>query len=85
MSVGRGTTSTQDDLVTALSKNYIGGAVRDVFQQEPLPPINPLWSMDNVIITAHTASFSFSKQMSLLQNDDFRSTSRHVKNLTAGI
>jgi hypothetical protein len=28
---------------------------------------------------------TFSRQMSLLQNEDFRSKSRHAKNFTAGI
>ena len=63
MSVGRGSTINQEDLITALSKNYIGGAVLDVFEQEPLPPTNPLWSMDNVIITPHNSAFSFPKQI----------------------
>jgi phosphoglycerate dehydrogenase-like enzyme len=32
------------------------GAALDVFAQEPLNPNNPLWELDNVIITSHPAA-----------------------------
>ncbi len=42
----------------ALDKGWIGGAGLDVTPQEPLPKEHPLWHMDNVIITPHTAGGS---------------------------
>ena len=36
----------------------IAGAFLDVFSTEPLPPENPLWKMDNVLIAPHNAGFS---------------------------
>jgi phosphoglycerate dehydrogenase-like enzyme len=44
--------------VDALRRKQIAGAALDVFEQEPLPSDHPLWAMDNVIITPHSAGFS---------------------------
>jgi len=45
-------------LIQALREGLIAAAGLDVTPQEPLPPGNPLWSMDNVIITPHTSGGS---------------------------
>jgi phosphoglycerate dehydrogenase-like enzyme len=45
-------------LIEALQNGSIAGAGLDVFHREPLPPDNPLWEMENVIITPHNAGFS---------------------------
>ena len=34
---------------------HIGGALLDVFEEEPLAPDSPLWDMQNVIITPHNS------------------------------
>jgi phosphoglycerate dehydrogenase-like enzyme len=57
-SVGRGTVVDQDALIEALSSGAIAGAVLDVFTPEPLPPDNPLWAMENVVFSPHTAALS---------------------------
>lgn len=57
INIGRGMTTRLDDLVAALSAGEIGGAGLDVFEQEPLPPGHPLWSMPNVLITPHMAGY----------------------------
>jgi len=56
VNVGRGKCVVMDDLVEALTAKKIAGAALDVFEQEPLPPSNPLWSMPNVLITPHMAA-----------------------------
>lgn len=54
--VSRGGIVRQAALLEALRDGRIAGAILDVFETEPLPSDNPLWSMDNVIITPHCSS-----------------------------
>jgi phosphoglycerate dehydrogenase-like enzyme len=51
--IGRGGTIDTDALVDALRSGHLGGALLDVTDPEPLPNDHPLWSMQNVLITAH--------------------------------
>ena len=44
-----------EPVVAALRDGAIAGAGLDVFEEEPLPPEHPLWEMENVIITPHSA------------------------------
>jgi len=55
MNIGRGPTVQEEDLIVALQDKKIGGVVLDVFKVEPLPQENPLWTMENVLITPHCA------------------------------
>ncbi len=55
INISRGRTVDEPALVEALQQGVIAGAVLDVFEQEPLPAESPLWSLENVIITAHIA------------------------------
>ena len=55
INIGRGMTCRLDDLVAALDNGDIAGAGLDVFEIEPLPEGHPLWQIENVIITPHTA------------------------------
>lgn len=54
--VGRGSSVVTDDLLSALRNKQLGGAVLDVFEQEPLPVGSPLWSTPGVHISSHSAS-----------------------------
>ncbi len=58
INVGRGVIVDLADLTAALEAGEIAGAGLDVFETEPLPPGHPLWQMDNVILTPHTAAAS---------------------------
>jgi phosphoglycerate dehydrogenase-like enzyme len=58
INVGRGVIVDLADLTASLAASDIAGAGLDVFEIEPLPPDHPLWKMDNVIITPHTAAAS---------------------------
>jgi phosphoglycerate dehydrogenase-like enzyme len=53
LNVGRGSTVDEHALVRALEEGQIAGAALDVFEQEPLPPDNPLWSMPGAIVSPH--------------------------------
>jgi phosphoglycerate dehydrogenase-like enzyme len=54
--VSRGGVVRQAALVEALKSGHLKGAALDVFETEPLPAENPLWGMENVIITPHCSS-----------------------------
>ena len=58
VNVSRGEVVQMEALITALQEGRIAGAGLDVTPIEPLPPDNPLWTMDNVIISFHTAGAS---------------------------
>jgi len=53
--VGRGTTVDQRALHEALKSGRVGAAYLDVFEVEPLPVDDPLWSAPNCWVTPHTA------------------------------
>ncbi|GIN73064.1 3-phosphoglycerate dehydrogenase [Bacillus sp. J14TS2] len=55
INIGRGQIIDEAALIQALKDKEIAGAGLDVFEVEPLPEDNPLWELDNVIITPHTA------------------------------
>jgi len=58
INVGRGPLIDEPALVEALRTHKIGGAALDVFTKEPLPPDSPLWDLDNLLITPHTAGLT---------------------------
>ena len=58
INVTRGRIVDEAALLAALTEGQIGGAGLDVVPQEPLQQDHPLWQMDNVIITPHTAGGS---------------------------
>lgn len=53
--IARGRLVDEVALRRALEAGWIGGAVLDVFTEEPLPPESPLYETPNVIITPHTS------------------------------
>lgn len=55
INIGRGEIIAEDDLIQALQEQQIAGAGLDVFEIEPLSEASPLWKLENVIITPHTA------------------------------
>jgi len=58
INVGRGPLVDEAALVETLRDHKIAGAALDVFDQEPLPADSPLWHLENLLITPHTAGMA---------------------------
>jgi len=54
LNTSRGGVVDEKDLHDALVAKTIAGAALDVFEKEP-PPSSPLFTLDNILLTAHTA------------------------------
>ena len=74
VNVARGSVVDQDALLAALREKRIGGAFLDVTTPEPLPPDDPLWSLDNAHVTMHLSGRSQDRMFQ-------RSTRRFLDNL----
>lgn len=48
INIGRGSIISETCLVEALNSKWLGGAILDVYEQEPLGKESLLWSMKNV-------------------------------------
>jgi phosphoglycerate dehydrogenase-like enzyme len=55
VNVARGRVVDEAALADALAKRQFAGAAIDVTVEEPLSPDSPLWAMEHVLITPHTA------------------------------
>jgi phosphoglycerate dehydrogenase-like enzyme len=58
VNIGRGPVVDEEALIDALRSGHLRGAALDVFATEPLPYDSPLWELDNVILSPHTAAQS---------------------------
>ncbi len=79
VNTSRGGLVCEADLVPALKEKRIGGAVLDVFEQEPLPPDHPIRTLDNVVLTPHNAGVDI-----LSLGDMARSAAEAVASLHRG-
>lgn len=56
VNAGRGGHLVDADVIAALDSGQLGGALLDVFHEEPLPKDHPYWQHPNVIVTPHIAA-----------------------------
>jgi len=69
---GRGSIVDEQALAAALREGRLGGAVLDVFEQEPLPADHVFWRTPNIVITSHTAALSFPVDIAPVFIDNYR-------------
>lgn len=58
INTARGAIVLEADLVEAIAKRRIAGAGLDVFETEPLPAHSPFFSMENVVLSPHSAGIT---------------------------
>lgn len=56
INAGRGVAVVDGDLVAALAKGQLAGAVIDVCRQEPLPRNHPFWTALGLLLTGHSSA-----------------------------
>lgn len=71
VNVGRGPVIDEQALIGALRAQRVAGAALDVFEREPLPADSPLWDMDNVFVSPHTADHTVAPDSLQLTIDCF--------------
>jgi len=78
INTARGGVIDEPDLYDALKNNRLAGAGLDVFDEEP-PGNNPLLTLDNIVMTAHTAGVDVQSR-----DDMARLAARAIAKLLAG-
>jgi glyoxylate/hydroxypyruvate reductase A len=56
VNISRGQVVDEPALIEALRSGVVGGAALDVMTVEPLPAESPLWGMESVLVSPHSAS-----------------------------
>ncbi|HEY8910942.1 MAG TPA: NAD(P)-dependent oxidoreductase [Desulfosporosinus sp.] len=67
INTSRGSLIKETDLIKALQTREIGGAALDVQDPEPPEPTNPLFDMNNVILTPHIGWRRFESRQRLIE------------------
>lgn len=85
INIGRGEIAAEEDLIAALQNQEIAGAGLDVFEKEPLSEDSPLWEMENVIITPHSAGSTEYYNQRVLENIFIPNLKTYVAGIMPGI
>ncbi len=68
VNTSRGPVIDEKALIAALSAGKLFGAGLDVFDEEPPPADNPLFALNNVVLTAHLAGPTWESNVARLRN-----------------
>jgi phosphoglycerate dehydrogenase-like enzyme len=68
VNTSRGPVIDEAALTKVLADHRIFGAGLDVFDQEPPPPDNPLFKLDNVLLTSHFAGPTWDNHTARFRN-----------------
>lgn len=68
---GRANCLVQDDVLAALASGQLRHAVLDVLPREPLPDNDPLWLVENLSLTSHTAAPTRAEDIVALFRDNY--------------
>ena len=74
VNIARGAVIDTNALIETLQREKLGGAVLDVFEEEPLNEDSPLWDMENVIVTPHCSFIG--------ENNSIRINDTIIKSIT---
>ncbi len=72
INAGRANTVVQDELLAMLDEKALRAAVLDVFDKEPVPHDSPLWSVERLFITSHTAAPTLAQDIAEIFCDNYR-------------
>ena len=72
MNIGRGNAVNDSDLIDAVKNEDIARAVLDVFKEEPLSADSPLWSTENIYVTAHMSGYVFTEKEFDIYAENYR-------------
>ena len=53
INIGRGSIVSEAALIHAIDEGWLGGAILDVYENEPLPLDSPLWNVPSITLTPH--------------------------------
>lgn len=62
VNLARGGHVVDADLIAALDSGQLGGAMLDVFNDEPLPADHPFWQHPRIIVTPHVAAVTLASE-----------------------
>lgn len=72
INIGRGVAVVDEDLLAALRRGQLGGAVIDVCRQEPLPAGHGFWDAPRLLLTGHSSAPTDPQMMTRLFLDNLQ-------------